>query len=90
MLDEGDWLCLQCGTYYYNGLYSQNGLARWPHRDVKPPHQEKALIFDRIAAGCSGERAVDPSQSNQYKLPQTGSLDVPLVSRLAAYDPMAL
>ena len=20
-LDEGDWLCLQCGTYYYTGLY---------------------------------------------------------------------
>ena len=21
VLDEGDWLCLQCGTYYYNRLY---------------------------------------------------------------------
>lgn len=20
-LDEGDWLCLQCGKYYYVGLY---------------------------------------------------------------------
>ena len=19
--DEGDWLCLQCGVYYYTGLY---------------------------------------------------------------------
>lgn len=19
--DQGDWLCLQCGTYYYTGLY---------------------------------------------------------------------
>ena len=19
--DDGDWLCLQCGTYYYPGLY---------------------------------------------------------------------
>jgi len=19
--DEGDWICLQCGTYYYTGLY---------------------------------------------------------------------
>lgn len=19
--DEGDWICLQCGTYYYVGLY---------------------------------------------------------------------
>ncbi len=22
--DQGDWLCLQCGTYYYTGLYPQN------------------------------------------------------------------
>ena len=21
VLDDGDWLCLQCGTYYYTGLY---------------------------------------------------------------------
>ena len=21
-LDEGDWLCLQCGLYYYTGLYT--------------------------------------------------------------------
>lgn len=26
-LDEGDWLCLQCGTYYYTGLYGQNALG---------------------------------------------------------------
>ena len=19
--DDGDWICLQCGTYYYTGLY---------------------------------------------------------------------
>lgn len=24
-LDEGDWLCLQCGTYYYIGLYPAAG-----------------------------------------------------------------
>ncbi len=22
--DDGDWLCLQCGTYYYTGLYAEN------------------------------------------------------------------
>ena len=27
-LDEGDWLCLQCGKYYYVGLYR--------HRDREP------------------------------------------------------
>ena len=23
-LDEGDWICLQCGVYYYTGLYSNS------------------------------------------------------------------
>ena len=27
-LDDGDWLCLQCGKYYYVGLYR--------HRDREP------------------------------------------------------
>lgn len=21
--DEGDWICLQCGVYYYTGLYPE-------------------------------------------------------------------
>lgn len=21
--DEGDWICLQCGVYYYTGLYTE-------------------------------------------------------------------
>ena len=32
-LDQGDWICLQCGVYYYTGLYNGhqnpgNGLLR--------------------------------------------------------------
>ena len=23
-LDDDDWICLQCGTYYYTGLYAEN------------------------------------------------------------------
>jgi hypothetical protein len=30
VLDEGDWLCLQCGTYYYTGLYRPAALPCWP------------------------------------------------------------
>ena len=26
--DEGDWLCLQCGVYYYTGLYGSTGIPR--------------------------------------------------------------
>jgi hypothetical protein len=29
-LDEGDWLCLQCGTYFYTGLYQKPQAAEWP------------------------------------------------------------
>lgn len=29
--DNGDWLCLQCGTYYYTGLYQLH-----PHLDDGP------------------------------------------------------
>ncbi len=33
-LDEGDWLCLQCGTYYYTGLYPGSGVRPAP---LTPP-----------------------------------------------------
>lgn len=29
--DHGDWLCLQCGTYYYTGLYQLHS-----HIDDRP------------------------------------------------------
>lgn len=38
--DNGDWICLQCGTYYYTGLYR-------PHRqaDDKPPISDTDVPF---------------------------------------------
>jgi hypothetical protein len=32
--DHGDWLCLQCGTYYYTGLYQLPS-----HTNDSPPPQ---------------------------------------------------
>ena len=26
-VDDGDWICLQCGTYYYTGLYQRGCLS---------------------------------------------------------------
>ncbi len=48
MLEEGDWLCLQCGTYYYTGLYhlprsSTICAGRRIGPDPAPPSREKAL-----------------------------------------------
>ncbi|MDA0733084.1 MAG: hypothetical protein O2909_01450 [Chloroflexi bacterium] len=32
-MDDGDWICLQCGTYYYVGLY------QWP--EVQHPGEDQ-------------------------------------------------
>lgn len=34
--DEGYWLCLQCGTYYYTGLYNGSE-PNWACRPVSGP-----------------------------------------------------
>ena len=45
--DNGDWICLQCGTYYYTGLYRLHSqIADQPRisdPDV-PVRQEKQLL----------------------------------------------
>ena len=33
-LDDGDWICLQCGSYYYVGLYRVPDAP--PRRDLLP------------------------------------------------------
>lgn len=43
VLDEGDWLCLQCGTYYYTGLHRLPTLVPLP-----PPRRQKAASPGRI------------------------------------------
>ena len=66
-LDEGDWLCLQCGTYYYTRLY----------RAPIPLPRSEGRIDDR-----SGDRRVKtislltsgaPSPSRFPDLPTTVS-----------------
>ena len=41
ILDELDWLCLQCGTYYYTDLYQRKNGLQQPGANVPPPDQEK-------------------------------------------------
>ena len=43
-LDDGDWLCFQCGTYYYTGaVLPLSGNPRLPgqHREGRPGLLEK-------------------------------------------------
>ena len=54
VLDEGDWLCLQCGTYYYTGLYRKQNPTRWPQQPAAPPRLDKTSgECNRILPGHS-------------------------------------
>ena len=37
--DDGDWICLQCGTYYYTGLYGTNRPRYGPEDGSRPKGQ---------------------------------------------------
>ena len=53
-LDEGDWICLQCGTYYYVGLYhhKESQPHQWPKLSL--PQEKSALADDMKAISCPG------------------------------------
>lgn len=52
VLDDGDWLCLQCGRYCYTGLYrnqpqaphSSEEISRWPQENRPAPRKEKTQV----------------------------------------------
>ncbi len=46
--DEGDWICLQCGTYYYTGLYQLPANAGDAHQTPDPP---AARLSEQKTAG---------------------------------------
>ena len=56
VLDEGDWLCLQCGTYYYTGLYQRTGPGLRLRLDTIPSHKEKAIEPDGLPKELCVER----------------------------------
>ena len=59
VLDDGDWLCLQCGTYYYTGLYrnqpqaphSSEEISRWPPENRRAPRTEKTQVLAQSTPG---------------------------------------
>ncbi len=53
--DDGDWICLQCGTYDYTGLYASNNLL--PKPPLKPPPGQKSWPAGRhgmVSGGPEG------------------------------------
>ena len=68
-LDDGDWLCLQCGKYYYVGLYRQRDRDRSPVR-WEFPKTRGFGAKDCTGGSCLGSREVPPMV---YKI-RTGAL----------------
>lgn len=62
MLEELDWLCLQCGTYYYTGLYQRKNGLKQPGSNGPLPHQEKTTAVNGRHAGmCQVRMTALPS-----------------------------
>lgn len=61
VLDDGDWLCLQCGTYCYTALYrnqpqaphSSEEMSRWPQENRPAPSEEKTQTLAQSTPGPS-------------------------------------
>ena len=53
--DHGDWLCLQCGTYYYTGLYrSPSHIDDGPLASNPPvPEQPEQKLLGAVASPLS-------------------------------------
>jgi hypothetical protein len=67
VLDDGDWLCLQCGRYYYTGLYRNQPqaphsseeisrpkaqyLSEWPPENRPAPQTEKTQALAQSTPG---------------------------------------
>jgi len=71
--DEGDWICLQCGTYYYTGLYRFQSNA-----DDAPPAPSPAAIErpeqKTTGAGQAPAFAASAHPSTGVAAPVVGSL----------------
>ena len=53
VFDDGDWLCLQCGTYWYTGLYRNQEIRRWPQEDRPAPRIEKTQVLAQSTPDAS-------------------------------------
>ncbi len=62
--DEGDWICLQCGTYDYTGLYPIHSLLPKPHPNPPPGRKSWPAVQPRTVSGgpvgAGGQYAAPP------------------------------
>ena len=90
VLDEGDWLCLQCGTYYYIGLYRKQGLFRQPQQPAEPPRQDKGLILDQLTAGPLLGQASPPTLPQRAGFSLTTRLNISPECQISVRDSITL
>lgn len=69
--DQGDWICLQCGTYYYVGLYRPAGLrvdlpAVMPPELYRPPESAGPGSAREGAEKSVGGRPARPGCGYDY------------------------
>lgn len=77
VLDQGDWLCLQCGTYYYSGLYRRPDLKNGPRPDSQP-HKEKSWITGGSPLHCVQDAGFNREGVGYQKLVSLGPLSIRL------------
>ncbi len=68
VLDQGDWLCLQCGTYYYIGLYQRPALPEKPTPQPPEPPAQKALgaVPSGLSTSLNRSLALVPEVNRTY------------------------
>ena len=64
--DEGDWICLQCGTYYYTGLY------QLPSRGNDSPPAPRTGTTDEPGKPSQKMAGVEPAP--MFAAPRTATM----------------
>ena len=78
-LDEGDWLCLQCGTYYYTRLYRKPVPVPVPVPITETRIEE--LDADRA------EKAASPLTTAAHEISQLPDLATTAIRRGGSREP---
>ena len=59
-LEDNDWRCLQCATYYYAGLYANAGAPEWLRRLLRPECPDATGLGRADGNTLRSETPVDP------------------------------
>jgi hypothetical protein len=82
-LDDGDWICLQCGTYYYTGLYQS------PPASV-PPLESDLYIQDAESQNPEMNGPTEKSVARREYPPSKNLASKNMASKYLAANPADL